>query len=87
MEQLREVVARAMHENTEVDGPAGKYSDSEGFLRDIKQAGFVVVPAHASPKMAEAGLFANDDALLMSAGAGDMMNAYRAMVEASNAPT
>jgi hypothetical protein len=127
MDDLREVIARAVQEaveampygngfNTEEDVGEGEWRERpttlRGFFDDtwqsshgdelfanassaatdaalaaIKQAGSVVVPAHASPKMAEAGLFANENALLMSAGAGDMMNAYRAMIEASNAPT
>tara|TARA_R100001132_G_C3272385_1_gene94382 strand:- start:224 stop:682 length:459 start_codon:yes stop_codon:yes gene_type:complete len=92
MDDLREVIARGI---ASID-PANPYKgaldkttlrDADAALAAIKQAGFVVVPAHASPKMAEAGLFANENALLMSAGAGDMMNAYRAMIEASNEPT
>lgn len=50
-----------MHENTEVDGPAGKYSDSEGFLRDLKQAGFVVVRAEPTARMCVAGANERDN--------------------------
>ena len=73
MDDLREVIARAMRENMQVDasglspGVAHMYVQPEpdGFLRYLKQAGFVVVPVEPTekqtvieitPKMVEAGV-------------------------------
>ena len=52
------------------------------YLAQREADGFVMVPVVPSPIMCEAGLFANENALLMSAGAIDMFNAYRAMIAA-----
>ena len=81
---LQETIARAMRPYSEEVSPIALYE--AGLALDaIAEAGLCVVPQHATPKMAEAGLFANNDALLMSAGAVDMMNAYQAMIQAGKA--
>ena len=53
------------------------------YLAAMKAEGFVMVPVEATDKICEAGLFANDNALLMGADCTDMRNAYRAMIAAS----
>ena len=53
------------------------------YLAAMKAEGFVMVPVEATDKICEAGLFANDNALLMGADCTDMRNAYRAMVAAA----
>ena len=52
------------------------------YLAAMKAEGFVMVPVEATDKICEAGLFANDNALLMGADCTDMRNAYRAMIAA-----
>ena len=53
------------------------------YLAAMKAEGFVMVPVEATDKICEAGLFANDNALLMGADCTDMRNAYRAMIAAA----
>ena len=83
---LQETIARALatRRGSKVVQKAHKL-DAKAALDAIAEAGLCVAPQHATPKMAEAGLFANNDALLMSAGAVDMMNAYQAMIQAGKA--
>lgn len=52
------------------------------YLAAMEAAGSVMVPVEATPNMEEEALFANDNALLMSADCTDMGNAYRAMIAA-----
>ena len=50
----------------------------------LKANGYAVVPVEPTDKICEAGLFANDNALLMGADCTDMRNAYRAMIAAAS---
>jgi hypothetical protein len=52
------------------------------YLAQREADGFVMVPVEPTPHMKEEALFANDNALLMSADCTDMGNAYRAMIAA-----
>ena len=78
-------------ENDDYDGPVlnweGYVEDAEiaitAYLAAMMEEGFVMVPVEATDKICEAGLFANDNALLMGADCTDMRNAYRAMIAAS----
>tara|TARA_Y100000296_G_scaffold61326_1_gene71113 strand:- start:244 stop:600 length:357 start_codon:yes stop_codon:yes gene_type:complete len=96
MDDLREVIALALLND---DRKAGGWPEvksretipnSEGYPRNadaalaaIKQAGFVVVRAVPTEAMVEAGdaAFYDDD------GSESLARTYRAMIEASNAPT
>ena len=54
------------------------------YLAAMEAEGLVMVPVEATDKICEAGLFANDNALLMGADCTDMRNAYRAMIAAAS---
>jgi hypothetical protein len=56
---------------------------AQAALAAIEAAGGVVVPVEPTFAMLEAALFANDNALLMSADCTDIRNAYAAMLAAS----
>ena len=82
MDDLREVIARAI-------GPCLDRAHNEDQLADaalaaIKVAGFVVVPAEPTAEMLVAGAKDFKGDLVTTRGASAI---YRAMIEASNAPT
>lgn len=80
MDDLREVIARALSEA----GGACNWPHAEictdAALAAIKQAGFVVVPAEPTEAMLEAG----DAAFYDDGGSESLSRTYRAMIEASN---
>jgi hypothetical protein len=88
MDDLREVIARAVWDSgPPMDGDEGtKIADAA--LAAIKAAGFVVMPAEPTPGMLEAGRYAicgEPDTHADTTEASE--DCYRAMIEASNAPT
>ena len=91
MTKVIEAAARAIWAEMPVERGIGPTTASEifaqaaitAYLAAMKAEGFVMVPVEATDKICEAGLFANDNALLMGADCTDMRNAYRAMIAAS----
>lgn len=94
MAEIREVIAASVgesarfnkrHRCTRPEVPAAMCVQiAEDALAAIKQAGFVVVPAEPTEAMVEAGVKDFGGDLVTTRGASDI---YRAMIEASNAPT
>lgn len=92
MTKAIEAAARAMADfNSDYEGPELQwqaYAEDfrvglPAYLAAMEAEGFVMVPVEATDKICEAGLFANDNALLMGADCTDMRNAYRAMIAAA----
>lgn len=99
MDDLREVIAEAIHgreeywEATNAEEQGMYREQADAALAAIKQAGFVVVPAEPTPGMLEAACapkielsvngYCNSGNLYPDSAAV----AYRAMIEAANAPT
>lgn len=88
MDDLREVMLRAVDDALERYG-YGSQEITDVALAAIKQAGFVVVPREATNEMLEAagtmeGYDSEDRHHLADE---DHKRWYRAMIEASNAPT
>ncbi len=88
MDDLREVIARGISEAK--GGEAYPFlAKADAALAAIKQAGFVVVPAEPTEAMVEAYYELCDlggDLTAPDEGC-KVRRAYRAMIEASNAPT
>ena len=95
MDDLREVIAGAIAESDRNKESGVRMADlwgnesyrrtvtkhADAALAAIKQAGFVVVPAEPTEAMISAGLPIAD------LDSGHPEDIYRAMIEASNAPT
>ena len=80
MGDIIEIMLNAIRENGLDDAVT---EDIQAALNALSEAGYAVVSRVCTPKMAEVGLFANNDALLMSASSGDVMNAWEAMIQAA----
>ena len=81
MDDLREVIATWIGDQIEDFDRARDKRCADAALAAIKQAGLVVVPAEPTEAMISAGLPIAD------LDSGHPEDIYRAMIEASNAPT
>jgi hypothetical protein len=70
-------------DDAEADASLIAQAAYDALMQHLAETGQVIVPFHATPKMCEAGLFANGNALLMSASCVDMANSYEAMIAAA----
>ncbi|CAB4140465.1 hypothetical protein UFOVP406_27 [uncultured Caudovirales phage] len=86
-EDMIEAMARAVWAEMPVERGMGPTASSEIFaqaaLSALEAMGCVVMPREPTMAMVEAGLFANENALLPAASCNDMRTAYRAMLAAA----
>lgn len=85
----REVIARAVRTYTCGDMVADEIARValSAFLAHLEASGRAIVPVEATEAIVEAGLLADENALLMSASCSDIRNAYRAMIAAAKDQT